>query len=193
MGHEDEVAIAPEAEAVAFPVAKAPSGGDDPGPIINGNPVFDQVYGIAAAHCELPTARFAPGQQAVEIILLGHTVIDKTIDRFMTDCVGCFLQRQPASNLFRRPTHRKALLDIGQQVRLARQLETAIPSAATICQLIGPHGIISAGPYLGCQAVASKLPANCRLMAAKLGGNETVRLAICVQTVNLNPVSQDQL
>jgi hypothetical protein len=50
----------------------------------------------------------------------------------MADDDATMFQRQSASDLFWGMSHRKAFAHAGSQVRLARQLEAAIPTSPTL-------------------------------------------------------------
>src|SRR5674476_1576266 len=80
----------------------------------------------------------------------------------MADDDATMLQRQSASNLLWGMSHRKAFAHAVPQVRLARQLEAAIPPPPALGQLLSPDRLIAARPDLGGLRVAPQLPTNRR-------------------------------
>jgi len=77
----------------------------------------------------------------------------------MADDDATMFQRQPASDLLWGMSHRKAFAHAVSQVRLARQLEAAIPPSPTLGQLLSPDRLVAPGPDLGRPGIAPQLPA----------------------------------
>ena len=61
----------------------------------------------------------------------------------MADDDTTMFQRQSASDLLRGMSHRKAIAHAVPQVRLARQLEAAIPPAPASGQLLNPDRLVA--------------------------------------------------
>ncbi len=61
----------------------------------------------------------------------------------MADDDATMFQRQPASDLLWGMSHRKAFAHAVSQVRLARQLEAAIPPSPTLGQLLSPDRLVA--------------------------------------------------
>src|SRR5260370_9954550 len=78
----------------------------------------------------------------------------------MADDDTTMLARQSASDLLWGMSHRKAIAHAVPQVRLARQLEAAIPSSPAFGQLLSPDRLVPAPPDLGRPAVALQFPTN---------------------------------
>jgi len=78
----------------------------------------------------------------------------------MADHAMTMIKRQSAGDLLGRASHRKAVLHEPAQVRLAHQLEAAIPSPPPFSQLLGADRVIAASPDLGRLAVAGQFPAD---------------------------------
>src|SRR6266566_2967462 len=67
----------------------------------------------------------------------------------MTDDDATMLKRQPAGDLFWGMSHRKAFPHAVAQVRLARQLEAAIPPPSALRQLMRPDRFVASRPDFG--------------------------------------------
>src|SRR5260370_12015307 len=80
----------------------------------------------------------------------------------MADDDTTMLARQSASDLLWGMSHRKAIAHAVPQVRLARQLEAAIPSSPAFGQLLSPDRLGAAPPDLGRPGVALQFPTNRR-------------------------------
>ena len=90
------------------------------GPLVNRTPVFNRkaaVLKIAPA----PTC-LGPGQIAVQLLGPDFRAIDVAIDRLVADAVIGSLQLEPAGDLLWRPSHCKAVADIGTEQVQALQL-----------------------------------------------------------------------
>jgi hypothetical protein len=72
----------------------------------------------------------------------------------MADDDATLFQRQSASDLLWGMSHRKAFAHAVSQVRLARQLETAVPPAPALGQALSPDRLIATRPDLGRSGVA---------------------------------------
>src|SRR5882757_1002272 len=103
------------------------------------------------------------------------------------------LQRQPAGDLLRRMSHRKAFADAFPQVRLARQLEAAIHTSPALGQLLSPRRLVTPGPDLGGPGVALQLSTDRRRRPAKRRRNIVLRFTACMQAVNLNALFKAEL
>src|ERR1700737_4727940 len=111
----------------------------------------------------------------------------------MADDDTTMLARQPASDLLRGMSHRKAFAHAVPQVRLARQLETAIPPPPALGQLLGPDRLVAAGPDLGRLRVAPQLPTDRRRRPIKRRCNLALRSTACMQAVDLNSLLKAEL
>src|SRR3954464_9374584 len=98
----------------------------------------------------------------------------------MADDDATMLQRQSASDLLRRMSHRKAFADAFAQVRLARQLEAAIHTSPALGQLLSPDRIVAALPDLGAPGVAPQLPTDRRRHPVKRRCNLVLRSTGCM-------------
>src|ERR1700682_5017635 len=103
------------------------------------------------------------------------------------------LARQSASDLLRGMSHRKAFAHVVSQVRLARQLEAAIPPAPALGQLLRPDRLVAFRPDLGRPGVAPKVPTARRRPPAKRCSNFFLRFTACMQAVNLNALLKAEL
>src|SRR3979411_2437106 len=104
----------------------------------------------------------------------------------MADDDATMLQRQPASDLLWGMSHRKAFAHAVPQVRLARQLEAAIPPPPALGQSLGPDRLVAPGPDLGGLRVAPQLPTDRRWRPVKHRCNFVLRSTACMQAVDLN-------
>src|SRR6267154_1030448 len=111
----------------------------------------------------------------------------------MADDDATMLQRQSASDLLRRMSHRKAFADAFAQVRLARQLEAAVHTSPALGQLLSPDRIVAPAPDLGGSGVAPQFPTNRRRRSAKRRPNIVLRFTACMQAVNLNALLKAEL
>src|ERR1035437_1695982 len=111
----------------------------------------------------------------------------------MADGDATMVQRQAASNLLWGMSHRKAFAHAVPQVRLARQLEAAIPPPPALGQLLSPDRLIAARPDLGGLRVAPQLPTNRRPRPIKRRCNLFLRSTACMQAVDLNPLLKAEL
>src|SRR5882757_8866662 len=102
----------------------------------------------------------------------------------MADDDATMLQRQPAGDLLRRMSHRKAFADAFPQARLARQLEAAIHTSPARGQLLSPDRIVAPRPNLGGPGVAPQLPTDRRRPPVKRRRNFVLRFTACMQAVN---------
>src|SRR5580693_6907904 len=96
------------------------------------------------------------------------------------------LERQSAGDLLRGMSHRKAFADAISQLRLARQLEAAIPPAPALRQLLSPDGLVAALPGLAGLGVAPNFTTDCRRRSVDRRRNFVLRFTACMQAVNLN-------
>src|ERR1700716_1215790 len=103
------------------------------------------------------------------------------------------LARQSASDLLRGMSHRKAFAHAVSQVRLARQLEAAIPPAPAVGQLLRPDRLVATRPDLGRPGVAPKFTTDHRQRPVKRRPNFVLRFTARMQAVNLNPLLKAEL
>ena len=103
------------------------------------------------------------------------------------------LQRQSASDLLGRMSHRKAFAHAASQVWLARQLEATIPAPPSLGQLLSPDRFVAAGPNLRRPGVALKFPTDRRCRPAESRGNLMLRYTACTQAVYLNALFKAEL
>jgi hypothetical protein len=111
----------------------------------------------------------------------------------MADDDATMVQRQPASDLFWRMSHRKAFAHTVPQVRLARQLETAIPTASAVSQSLSPDRIVAAWPNLRRTGVAPQFPTDRRRRPIQRRRNLVLRSTACMQAVDLNALFKAEL
>jgi hypothetical protein len=111
----------------------------------------------------------------------------------MTDDDTTMFQRQSASDLLWGMSHRKAIAHAVPQVRLARQLEAAIPPAPALGQLLSPDRLIASGPNLRGPGVAPQLPTDRRRRSVKRRSNFVLRSTACTQAVDLNALLKAEL
>src|SRR5438034_9907112 len=88
---------------------------------------------------------------------------------------------------------RKAFAHAVSQVRLARQLEAAIPPSPTLGQLLSPDRLVAPGPDLGRPGIAPQLPADRRWRPVEHRRNFVLRFTACMQAVNLNALFKAEL
>src|ERR1700682_2096501 len=111
----------------------------------------------------------------------------------MADDDATMFQRQSGRDLLWGMSHRKAVAHAVPQVRLARQLEAAIPLPPALGQLLSPDRLVAAGPDLGRLRVATQLPTNRRRRPVKRRCNLVLRSTACMQAVDLNPLLKAEL
>src|SRR6478672_3525128 len=101
--------------------------------------------------------------------------------------------RQSASDLLWGMSHRKAFAHAVPQVRLARQLEAAIPPAPALGQLLSPDSLVAPIPNLRGPGVAPQLPTDRRRRPVKRRSNFVLRSTACMQAVDLNALLKAEL
>jgi len=101
--------------------------------------------------------------------------------------------RQSASDLLWGMSHRKAIAHAVPQVRLARQLEAAIPTSPAFGQLLSPDRLVAPGPDLGRPGVAPKFTTDRRRRPFKRRRNFVLRSTGCMQPVDLNALLKAEL
>jgi hypothetical protein len=111
----------------------------------------------------------------------------------MADDDATMFQRQSASDLLWGMSHRKAFAHAVSQVRLARQLEAAIPPSPALGQLLSPDRLVAPGPDLGRPGVAPKFTTDRRRRPFKRRRNFVLRFTACMQAVNLNALLKAEL
>src|SRR5260370_6774395 len=92
--------------------------------------------------------------------------------------------RQSASDLLWGMSHRKAFAHAVPQVRLARQLEAAIPPAPALGQLLSPDRLVAPIPNLRGPGVAPQLPTDRRPRPGKRRSNFVLRSTACMQSAS---------
>src|SRR6266700_5840363 len=111
----------------------------------------------------------------------------------MTDDDATLLQRQPAGDLFWGMSHRKAFPHAVAQVRLARQLEAAIPPPSALRQLMRPDRFVASRPDFGGLRIALQFPTDRRRRPIERRRNFVLRFTACMQAVNLNALLKAEL
>src|SRR3954471_8830067 len=111
----------------------------------------------------------------------------------MADDDATMFQRQSASDLLWGMSHRKAFAHAVPQVRLARQLEAAIPLSPALGQLLRPDRFVATRPNLGRPGVAPQLPTDRRRRPVKRRRNFVLRSTGCMQAVDLNALLKAEL
>jgi len=111
----------------------------------------------------------------------------------MADEGATVLKRQSAGDLLGRASHRKAVLHDLSQVRLARQLETRVPSSPPDRQVMRAPGCVTARPDLRWLAVAAQFPTDRRMIPPECLGYLSSRYTACMQAVYLDPLVKAEL
>src|SRR5260370_3030026 len=111
----------------------------------------------------------------------------------MADDDPAMCRRQWASDLVWGMSHRKAIAHAVPQVRLARQLEAAIPSSPAFGQLLSPDRLVAAPPDLGRPGVALQFPTNRRRRPVARRRHFILRFTACMQVVNVNSLLKPEL
>src|SRR5690606_10569950 len=114
-------------------------------------------------------------------------------DGLVADHRGTVLERQPAGDLARRPSHRKPVTDQGAQRWLARQLVAAPTPAPPLAQHLRSLPVIAARPCFGGAAVTPDLAADRARRAAEGRGNLALRPPACSQAGDRLPLSRAEL
>src|SRR5258708_32235043 len=104
----------------------------------------------------------------------------------MADDDATMFQRQSASDLFWGMSHRKVIAHAVPQVRLARQLEAAIPPSPALGQSLSPDRLVTPRPDLGRPGVAPQLPTDRRRRPVERRRNFVLRPPPCMQAVDLH-------
>ncbi len=194
VGHEQELPRFAEAHEVNLPIAGAGPLRHHGGTIMNGNPVqngFDRPSAI------LPTlsatvllARQAAMQRLVE---RPSAPINVAIDRFIADPTAGGILGQTSGNLLGRPALREAAQNFLTKFRLAFELVRPTAGMPPLRQRLGALGMVAAAPLFRSLAVALQFTADRRNAALQNSGDEALRFTVSMETVNLNPLRQDQL
>jgi len=111
----------------------------------------------------------------------------------VADDDATMLARQSASDLLRGMSHRKAFAHAVSQVRLARQLEAAIPPSPALGQLLSPDRLVAPCPNFRGPGVAPQLPTDRRRRPVKRRSNFVLRSTACMQAVDLNALLKAEL
>src|SRR5258708_40168883 len=111
----------------------------------------------------------------------------------MADDDATMFQRQSARDLLWGMSHRKAFAHAVPQVRLARQLEAAIPPSPALGQLLSPDRLVAPRPDLGGLRVAPQFPTDRRRRPVKRRRNFVLRSTGCMQPVDLNSLLKAEL
>jgi hypothetical protein len=111
----------------------------------------------------------------------------------MADDDVTMFERQSASDLLWGMSHRKAFANAVPQVRLARQLEAAIPPTPAVGQILSPDRVVTACPNLCGPGVAPQLPTDRRRRPVKRRSNFFLRSTACMQAVDLNALLEAEL
>ena len=101
--------------------------------------------------------------------------------------------RQPARDLLRGPSHRKAVPHKAAQVRLAFQLETAVPPPSALCKMLSADRLVPSRPGLGPHAVAPQFAADRGRRPPQMHRYRSLRFTGCMQPVNLDPLLKAEL
>jgi hypothetical protein len=111
----------------------------------------------------------------------------------MADDDATMFERQPASNLLWGMSHRKAFAHAVSQVRLACQLEAAIPPSPVLGQMLSADRLVATPPDLGWPRVAPQFPTDGRWRPFELRRNLVLRSTACMQAVDLNALFKAEL
>ena len=111
----------------------------------------------------------------------------------MADHDATMLQRQSASDLLSGMSHRKVIAHAVPQVRLARQLEAAVPPAPALGQSLSSDRLVPPCPDLSGPGVAPQFPTDCRRRPVERRCNFVLRSTPCMQAVDLNALLKAEL
>ena len=111
----------------------------------------------------------------------------------MADDDATMFQRQSASDLLWGMSHRKAFAHAVAQVRLARQLEAAIPLPPALGQLMSPDRLVATRPGPGRPGVAPQFPTDRRGVPVKRSCNIFLRSTASMQAIDLNALFKAEL
>src|SRR6266851_2376485 len=111
----------------------------------------------------------------------------------MADDDATMFQRQSASDLLWGMSHRKAFAHVVAQVRLARQLEAAIPLPPALGQLMSPDRLVATRPGPGRPGVAPQFPTDRRGVPVKRSCNIFLRSTASMQAIDLNALLKAEL
>src|SRR5512133_2899546 len=106
----------------------------------------------------------------------------------MADDDATMLQRQSACDLLWGMSHRKAFAHVVPQVRLACQLEAAIPPPPALSQVMSPDRLVATRPGSGRLGVAPQFPTDRRGVPSKDGRDRLPGFIGHTQSINLNPL-----
>src|SRR5215218_3451744 len=106
----------------------------------------------------------------------------------MADDDATMFERQSASDLLWGMSHRKAIAHVVSQVRLACQLEAAIPPPPALGQLMSPDRLVAARPGPGRLGVAPQFPTDRRYVPLEGARDRLHRFTGHTQSINLNPL-----
>lgn len=101
--------------------------------------------------------------------------------------------RQPADDLLCGPSRRKAVSHLIAQVRLALQLETAIPAPSSFRKPLGTNRLIAAGPEPGSGAVAPQVATDRCPRPPPISRHGSSRYTACMQRVYRDPLHKAEL
>src|SRR5260370_30840019 len=104
----------------------------------------------------------------------------------MADDDATIFQRQSASDLFWGMSHRKVIADAVPQVRLARQLEAAIPPAPPLGQSLSPDRLVTPRPDLRGPGIAPQFPIDRRRRPVERRSNLLLRSTASMQAGGLH-------
>lgn len=106
----------------------------------------------------------------------------------MADHGATSVARQPAGDLFGGMSHRKAFPHDLPQVRLAYQLETAVPAPPPCRQVMRPRRGIATIPGLRPLAIAPPLATDRRMIPPDYRSDPAIRHPGGMQPRNLDPL-----
>src|SRR5258705_10613437 len=111
----------------------------------------------------------------------------------MADDDATMFQRQSASDLFWGMSHRKVIAHAVPQVRLARQLEAAIPPAPPLGQSLSPDRLVTPRPDLRGPGIAPQFPIDRRRRPVERRCNLVLRSNACIQAGDTNALLNAEL
>jgi hypothetical protein len=153
---QDRLTVFCEHHQVGFPMTAGLAVGGLDRPICYGNTAFNEVRRASALPAATAAFALATRQIPAPAIILGagKLGINEAIDALIGDHLPPMLDREPASDLLRRPTACQPLHDVGSQTCLTFQTGT-LP-APRVGSLVSVAGSV---PNLG-TTVAIQLPRN---------------------------------
>jgi hypothetical protein len=142
---------------------------------VNRHALLQVEQGAAPAGTELAPAELVARQPAVPVILLGGAVVDKPVDRLVTDYRLAVRATQPAGDLLGRPALQQAFAHRSAQLQRGGELVRSPPLATPVRERLRAQRSVTSFPGLGRQAVAPQLQGNGRHGATEASSDRPLR------------------